>query len=131
MQWKLLIKRTIATAVALRVKENGTLSYEPVALFDAAQGRFVPVPIDLGPATDQLFLILYGTGIRFRSTLSAVTATIGGEVSEVLYAGPAEGFVGLDQCNLRIPRTLAGRGAVTVNLAVDGKTANSVTIQIK
>ncbi|HEX8999319.1 MAG TPA: hypothetical protein VGB07_05435 [Blastocatellia bacterium] len=121
----------IATAVALRVTANGTLSYEPVALFDAAQGRFVPVPIDLGPATDQLFLILYGTGVRFRSALTAVSATIGGENSEVLYAGPAEGFVGLDQCNLRIPRSLAGRGAVNVNLAVDGKTANFVTIQIK
>ena len=103
----------------------------PASLFDAAQGRFVPVPIDLGPATDQLFLILYGTGVRFRSALTAVSATIGGENSEVLYAGPAEGFVGLDQCNLRIPRSLAGRGAVNVNLAVDGKTANFVTIQIK
>jgi uncharacterized protein (TIGR03437 family) len=121
----------VATAVALRVTANGTLSYEPVAQFDAAQGRFVPVPIDLGPATDQLFLILYGTGVRFRSALSAASATIGGEVSEVLFVGPADGFVGLDQCNLRIPRALAGRGIVNLALTVDGKAANPVTVQIK
>lgn len=121
----------LPTAVALRVKENGTLSYEPIAQFDPAQSRFVPVPIDLGPPTDQLFLILYGTGVRFRSALSAVSATIGGENSEVLYAGLAEGFVGLDQANLRIPRSLAGRGLVNVSLMVDGKAANVVTIQIK
>lgn len=121
----------IATAVVLRIKENGMTSYEPVAQFDAGQNLFVPLPIDPGPATDQLFLILYGTGLRFRSSLSATLATIGGEVSDVLYLGPAEGFVGLDQCNLRLPRSLAGRGVVTVALSVDGKSANNVTVQIK
>src|SRR5262249_46888894 len=121
----------VAAAVVLRVKENGTQSYEPVAQLDPAQNRLVPVPIDLGPATDQLFLILYGTGIRFRSSLATTTATIGGAVSEVLYAGTAEGYVGLDQVNLHIPRSLVGRGVVNVALIVDGKAANTVTIQIK
>jgi len=121
----------LAAAVVLRVKENGSQIFEPVAQFDAAQGRVVPVPIDLGPSTDQLFLILYGTGMRFRSSLLASTATIGGVPSEVLYVGQAEGYVGLDQGNVRIPRSLAGRGLVNVVLMVDGKAANTVTIQIK
>lgn len=121
----------VATALALRVKANGAVSYEPIAQYDSAQSQFVPVPIDLGPATDQLFLILYGTGIRFRSSLATASATIGGEISDVLFAGPAEGFVGLDQCNLSIPRTLAGRGVVNVMMMVDGKTTNPVMIQIK
>jgi uncharacterized protein (TIGR03437 family) len=120
----------VAAAVVLRVKENGSQSFEPVAQLDA-QNHLVPVPIDLGPTTDDLYLILYGTGIRFHSSLATTAATIGGAASEVLYAGPAEGYVGLDQVNLHIPRSLVGHGVLNVSLIADGKAANTVTIQIK
>lgn len=121
----------VAAAVALRLKSDGTQIYEPVARFDSSQNKFVPAPIDLGASSDQMFLILYGTGFRYRSSLAAVTATVGGTSVEMLYAGPVDGFVGLDQSNIRIPRTLAGRGVVDVILIVDGRPANAVTIQIK
>jgi uncharacterized protein (TIGR03437 family) len=125
----------VAAAVALRVRGDGSQSFEPVAQFDAAQNRFVPAPIDLGPdlenASDQVFLILYGTGLRFRSDLSAVTATIGGASSEVLFAGATPGFVGLDQVNLRLPRSLAGRGAVDIELRVNGQLANTVQVSVR
>jgi len=120
----------VAAAVALRVRGDGTQSYEPVARFDAATGRFVPVPIDLGPATDQVFLILYGTGFRKPSALSAMTCRIGGTNAAVLFAGGVEGLVGLDQSNALIPRSLIGRGEVDVVLMVDGKAANTVRIGI-
>jgi uncharacterized protein (TIGR03437 family) len=120
----------VAAAVALRVKPDGTQSYEPVAQFDAAQNKFVSLPIDLGQATDQVFLILFGTGIRGRSALTAVTASIGGTASEVLFAGPQGLFEGLDQINLRLPRSLAGRGEIEVALVVDGKSANMVQVQV-
>lgn len=121
----------VAAAVAFRLRADGSQSFEPVAQFDSAQGRFVPVPIDLGPATDQVFLILYGTGFRFVSSLAAATATIGGDSAEVLFAGPAPGLVGADQANLRLSRNLIGRGDVDVVLTVDGKTANTVRINVK
>jgi uncharacterized protein (TIGR03437 family) len=122
----------VATALALRIKGDGSQSFEPVARFDAAQSRFVPVPIDLGPTSDQVFLVLYGTGIRGRSSLSAVAATIGGSNVQVTFAGEAPGFVGLDQVNLGpIPRSLIGRGDVNIVLQVDGKTANTVVVNIK
>ena len=121
----------LASAVALRVKGDGQLVYEAISRFDTASSRYVPIPIDLGPATDQVFLIAYGTGWRFRSSLAGVNTTIGGLNSEVLFAGAADGYVGLDQCNLRIQRALGGRGEVNVVLNVDNKTANTVTIQIK
>jgi uncharacterized protein (TIGR03437 family) len=92
---------------------------------------FVPIPLDLGPQTDQVFLLLFGTGIRFRSSLSNVKVTIGGVDSEVLFAGPAGGFVGLDQINIRIPRSLAGRGMVDVVMTVDGKITNTIKLVIK
>lgn len=121
----------VAAAIILRLKADGSQIFEPVGQFDTGQSRFVHVPIDLGPETDQLFLILFGSGFRNRTNLGAVSATLGGASSEVLYAGPAEGFVGLDQANIRIPRSLAGRGVVNVIMSVEGKVANGLTVEVK
>ena len=120
-----------AAAQVFRIKSDGTQSFEPVARFDAALGTFVAVPIDLGPPTDQVFLILYGTGIRFRSTQAAVSVNIGGTPGEVLFADAAPGYVGLDQTNVRLSRGLIGSGEVDVLLSADGKAANTVRINIQ
>jgi len=122
--------RGVATGLVLRVKADGTQSFEPIAQLDG-QNQFIPLPIDLGPASDQVFLILYGTGIRFRSSLSAVAARIDGVNAPVLFAGPAPGFAGLDQVNLVVPRGLSGRGEVDLSLIVDGQPANTVQVKIK
>src|SRR5262249_3619678 len=50
----------VAAAVTLRIKPDGSQIYESIAQFDTAQNKFVSVPIDLGPDTDTVFLILYG-----------------------------------------------------------------------
>ncbi len=121
----------VANAFALRIKADGSQTYEHVAQFDPTQNRMVPVPLDLGPANDQVFLVLFGAGLRQRSSLSAVSCAIGGVNSEVLYAGPAQAFAGLDQVNVRLPRSLAGRGEVDVSLSVDGKAANTVRVSIR
>jgi uncharacterized protein (TIGR03437 family) len=121
----------VAAAVVLRVKADGTQVYEPLSRYDTTQQRFVSTPIDLGPEGEQVFLILYGTGWRYRSSLAAVTAKIGGVNSETLYAGPQGDFAGLDQLNVRLPRSLAGRGEVDITLSVDGAAANIVRISIK
>ncbi|HMY72208.1 MAG TPA: SBBP repeat-containing protein, partial [Blastocatellia bacterium] len=121
----------LAAAVALRVKADGTQTFEPISRFDAVQGQLVAVPIDLGSESDQVFLILYGTGVRFRSSLAAVNAKIGGVDGQVIFAGALQDFVGLDQLNVRLPRTLIGRGAVDVVLSVDGKAANTVRVTVK
>jgi uncharacterized protein (TIGR03437 family) len=121
----------VAAAVALRVKADGSQQYEPVAQFDQAQNRFVPSPIDLSAPDDQVFLILFGTGFRSRSSLESVAATIGGVNSQVSFAGPQGSLVGLDQANLRLDRALAGRGEMDVVLAVDGQFTNAVRIEVK
>jgi uncharacterized protein (TIGR03437 family) len=117
----------LPAAVALRVRANGAQVFEPVARFDAGANRIVAVPIDFGATDDQLFLILYGTGMRFRSNAAA---TIGGLSSEVLFVG-ASSFVGVDQANLRLSRNLAGRGEVELALTVDGVTANRVRVSFR
>ncbi|HQR33706.1 MAG TPA: hypothetical protein PLK30_13290 [Blastocatellia bacterium] len=121
----------VPAAQLLRIKANGTQSYEPVAQFDAVQNRFKAVPIDMGAETDQVFLILYGTGIRGRSSLTATTVAVGGTDASVIFAGAQGDYVGLDQINVLLPRSLAGRGDVDVVLKVDGQAANIVRVNIK
>lgn len=121
----------LASAVILRVKADGTQTYEPMVRFDSSVNKFVAVPISFGDATDRVYLILYGTGIRNRASLSAVSASVGGTALPALFAGAQGQFVGLDQINLELPRSLAGRGEVDVQLSVDGKSANSVKVNIK
>lgn len=123
--------RGVAAALALRIKADGTQSYEPVARFDAAQGKMVAVPIDLGPATDQVFLLLFGTGLRHRSSLAAVSVAIGNSPAAVAYAGEQGSLVGLDQINVSLPRNLIGRGDLDVVLTADGTASNPVRITVK
>jgi uncharacterized protein (TIGR03437 family) len=121
----------VAVAVALRVRGDGSQSFEPVARFDAMLNRFVSVPIELGAESDRVFLILFATGLRFRSALTAVSARLGGADAEVSFAGAQGDLIGLDQVNLRLPRSLAGRGEIDVALSVDGKTANTLRINVR
>ncbi len=121
----------VPAAVIARAKANGNLSYEPVAQYDATQGRFVPRPIDLGATTETASLVLFGTGVRGHSGISTVSARIGGMDVPVQYAGKQAGLVGLDQINLILPRGLMGRGEVDLALVVDGKPANTVKLNIK
>ncbi|MGH9839218.1 MAG: hypothetical protein ACREEM_10580 [Blastocatellia bacterium] len=121
----------LAAAVALRVRGDGSQSFEAVVGRDPATGQPIPLAIDLGPASDQVFLILFGSGVRGRTALSAVTAAIGGANAEVGFAGAHPTLVGVDQINLRIPRTLAGRGDVEVTVTVEDKAANPLQVRIK
>ncbi len=120
-----------AAAVVLRVKPDGTQIYEPVVDYDAGQGAFVTRPIDLGPAGDQVFLILYGTGIHASGGQANVRVTVGDLDVEVLFAGGQGELVGLDQVNLRLPVALAGRGEVKVRLSINDRQANEVVVRIK
>jgi len=120
-----------AAAVVLRVNPDGTQIYEPVVDYDAGQGAFVTRPIDLGPDGDQVFLILYGTGIHASGGQANVRATVGDLDAEVLFAGGQGQLVGLDQVNLRLPAALAGSGEVRVKLSINDRQANEVVVRIK
>ena len=75
----------------------------------------LPIDLSAGPTA----LELYGTGIRNccqnPDTPSNVTVTIGNQTFPAFFAGPAPGWVGLDQVNVGpLPSSLAGSGTVTV-----------------
>lgn len=121
----------LAAALVLRIKSNGEQIFEPITKIDASTGRVVAVPIDLSHPADQVFLICFGTGMRNRSSLSNVQSAVGGMDVEPLFVGPQGNLAGLDQCNLRLPQSLAGRGAVEIEIQIDGVSANRVIAQIK
>jgi uncharacterized protein (TIGR03437 family) len=121
--------RGIAASVVLRKRADGTDIYEP--LYRRDQNQIVPIPIDLGPETDRVLLILRGTGFRYRSSLSAVTVKVGEIDSPVIYAGVHGSSTLLDQANVLLPRNLAGRGRVDVVMTVDGQTSNTVQVVIR
>jgi uncharacterized protein (TIGR03437 family) len=122
----------IGAIVGLRVDGSGNRSDVPVFRYDANQKAYAFVPIDLGAANDQVYLSLYGTGIRGFSSVSNLSATIGNRVVPVVGAAAQAQYPGLDQVNIGpLPRTLIGTGSTNLGLKVDGKTANTVTVNIR
>lgn len=111
------------TAAALTTFDGAT--FQPVANPDGTAR-----PVSVGTAAKPNFLVLYGTGLRRRSSLSGVQVTIGGIAAQVTFAGAHAVFGGLDQLNVRIPLELRGRGLLDVNVVVDGRAANTVKINI-
>ena len=80
--------------------------------------------ISVGTAAQPNFLVLYGTGMRRRSSLSAVSVTIGGMTLSVDYLGAHSQLVGVEQLNVKMPQSLRGRGLVDLTVTVDGRVSN-------
>jgi uncharacterized protein (TIGR03437 family) len=83
----------------------------------------------VGAPTDQLILMLYGTGIRGYQTLPQVT--IGGVTATVLGVAAQSQYAGLAQVNVIVPYALKGSGTVDLLLKADGKAANVVKVKIQ
>jgi uncharacterized protein (TIGR03437 family) len=108
---------------------DGTQTVANAATFNSGTNTFTPTPINLGVATDQVFLVLYGTGIRHAAS---VTATVNGVNVPVVFTGAQGSFPGLDQINLGpLPASLAGSGTVNLVITVDGQAANAVTVHFQ
>ncbi len=128
----------VPAANLLRVRANGQTSFEPVAQFSQAAGRFITRPIDLGPQGERVFLILFLTGLRRAQDANgdgnvneSVRVLVGGNAMSPVFAGVQPEFVGLDQINYEIPRSLVGRGIVNVSVSAPGfLTSNPVEIEI-
>lgn len=117
----------LVAAWVIRVKADGSSDVEDVFQVNASQ-RIVALPIDLGPATDQVFLEMFGTGSQNGKT---VTATVGGVSVPVTYAG-VSGYAGEDQVNIGpLPQSLAGKGQAEILMTVDGIAANVTNVSIK
>ena len=116
----------VAAATAIRIGATGETSAVPVFRCEPSAATCVPTPIALQGGA--VYLSLYATGVR---GASRVTASIGGAAAQVLYAGPQQQFVGLDQVNVLVPASIAGSGIVPVIVQADGVVSNTVVIQIQ
>jgi uncharacterized protein (TIGR03437 family) len=130
---------SLVAADVVLVSQDGNQTYESIYQIDQ-NGNVAALPIDFGSETDTVYLVLYGTGIRNRSSLSAVTATIGWALNApITYAGPQglDNPDGLDQVNLKLPRSLVSGAppftpiTTTLQLTVDGQPSNQVTLLIQ
>jgi len=106
-----------AAANLVRVRADGTMSYEPVLTSDPGTGVVTPAPIRFGQR-DRLFLEVYGTGLRGAGR-EVLIARIGPHVLPVLYAGGHAELAGLDQVNIELGPALAGAGELDLTIEAE------------
>jgi uncharacterized protein (TIGR03437 family) len=118
----------VAAATAMSIGSGSPAS--PVSVFDCSSLPCQAVPIDVSGSAP-VYLTLYGTGIRNRSSLENVLVTINGISLPVLYAGSQPTFAGLDQIDVQLTPELRGGGVSNIVVKVDQHQANTVTVDIQ
>jgi uncharacterized protein (TIGR03437 family) len=126
----------VPAAYLVRAATDGSLSYESVSQLSSS--RLITRPIDLGPEGELVFLVLFLSGISHASDPNSdnnfsenLRVVMGGTEIVPAYAGRQGFFVGLDQINVQIPRSLIGRGKVSLSVAATGfSTSKTSEIEI-
>jgi uncharacterized protein (TIGR03437 family) len=117
----------------LRVFPDFSQQYEPA--YQASPPGFIPRPIDLGPANQLVFLVLYLTGVRGtpntdgnaeNGSAENIRVLLGGLELTPTYAGIAPGYAALDQINVLMPRSLIGSGLLSFAVAATGFDASNL-----
>jgi len=121
---------TGVAAAALTIQRADGSVVNDLAFTCPASGACIPKPVSVSNG-NTVYLILYGTGFRNRSSLANTSVSFNSRTSAPLFAGAQGGFAGLDQVNVLIPSTLAGAGIVNIVLTADGHPSNTVTIQVQ
>jgi uncharacterized protein (TIGR03437 family) len=114
-------------ALVLFYDGNGNFQKYTLAASCDSSNHCTPAPIDVH-AAPLMFLQLYGTGIRNRSDISKVSCNMGGIILSADYAGSQNTFPGLDQVNIKLPLSLAGKGTFSLVLTVDGIATKPVQV---
>lgn len=124
----------VVAATAYRTVIPTTIA-TPVPVFQCgnAPGSCTSVPIALGVDTP-VFVTFYATGLRGRSSDSAVNVTIGSQTipaKSIASIDETSALAGIDQVTVGITLALRDAGEVDVVLTVEGKTSNTGRINIK
>lgn len=131
----------LAAAQVLRVKADGTQVFEPTLTRDA-QGALVPVVLEMSPGgdeSDQIYLIVFGTGLRGHDGLETLRSLVGAAPNpalhgvETLFLGPQGAFAGLDQGNIGpLSRNLEwlGGGIRKIRIDIAELSSNEVSIAV-
>jgi uncharacterized protein (TIGR03437 family) len=125
------MERGPAAAIIVYVTAGGSQTSATAFECGATTVTCTTVPISIQPEKTTTYLSLYGTGIRGVASKDGVKVSIGGIQVPVLSAGPQSEYAGLDQVNVELPASLAGKGEVPVLLSTDGQNANTVFINVR
>ncbi len=119
----------------------GTITNEPI--YNSTGGLVTPITIQR--RNDEVFLVLFGTGIRsapnlntandiplpgggiLRNVAESLEITIGGRLARVDFAGQQSQFFGLDQVNVLIPADAVASSTAPVIIKVRDANGNLVT----
>jgi uncharacterized protein (TIGR03437 family) len=99
-----------------------------VPVFNCGSSGCVETAINVGGA--QVFLSLYGTGIRGAAS-GSVQVLANGVAVPVQYAGAQGTYPGLDQINVALPSSLAGTGEVELEVVIGSVSSNVVAVRIQ
>lgn len=111
----------------LYTASNQTVNQTVFTCNPPAARSCLAAPLNVGGATDTLYVELYGTGIRGAASVQCLAA---GVSVPVLYSGPSAS-AGLDQVNITIPQSLQGTGDVRLYVVADGVASNVVGLKIQ
>lgn len=117
--------RGVPAALIIRVRGNQVL-YEEIKKFDQDLNRFIPKPIELGPDGDRVFLSLYVSGLH-KASKEDVLILLDGIPLVPDFVGSAEGYSGLEQINVEIPRDRVRRGLLRLWVQTKGFVSSNIT----
>jgi len=120
----------VAQATLLRVDGDGNEDSEQV--FQCAD-TCTALPIDFGDDSDTLYLQMTATGLRGEPDLSQFQVLVNGQAATVVSAAAQGISPGIDQLTIQLPRPadgFIGPAVWTIQVSVDGKASNTVTIKV-
>ncbi len=85
-------------------------------------------PVELGTASDTTILQFYASGVR---DTAQVRVRIAGQEAKVVRAQRSEGFAGLNEIQVEVPRNLAGAGDVTAVMISGGEASEPLPVRIR
>jgi uncharacterized protein (TIGR03437 family) len=121
----------VAAGLVTVQRADGSRSTQTIYNPNQFPPNIEPIPVDIGSPADQAVLLLFGTGIRGAGGAANVSVSIDDIGQQVLYAGDQMQYAGLDQVNVVLSPSLAGRGLLNIRLTAGGLAANTVTIQVQ
>ena len=121
----------VPAALLQRVMRGGEQRIEPVFTCGSGPNGCFPAELDSPAGGEDVYLLLFGTGIRANTGLPAVSVLLGGQPLEVQYAGAQPQYPGLDQINARLPRNFSGHGTLALEIQVDGQAAPSLELRFR
>jgi uncharacterized protein (TIGR03437 family) len=112
----------VPLAAVTGVLANGAIASFPP--YQCSPSGCAIAPISLPQGLTDLYIVLYGTGMRNYHNISST----GSFMPEVVYVGAQGQYPGLDQVNLHLSGPFSLSGLQSLQLQVDGALSNAVSL---